>query len=86
MRTAEVVDVACRVVDLLDLQRVDDSPSFSISVPELARVSWVSFSRSRMRSSMVSWPTMARRVAGEDVVHRVSIWSCWSRNRRPRSR
>ena len=37
------------------------SPSFSISVPQAARVCPVSFSRSRIMSSTVNPPTMDRR-------------------------
>src|SRR5437764_549835 len=35
------------------------SPSFSISTPDDSRVSWVSFSRSRIISSTVMLPTLA---------------------------
>src|SRR2546421_5272986 len=58
------------------------SPSFSISVPDDCRVSWVSFSRSRIISSTVMLPTIARRWPAKTLWTRASIWSCWSRNRR----
>ena len=57
-------------------------PSFSISVPDDSRVSWVSFSRSRIISSTVMLPTMARRWPAKTLWTRWSIWSCWSRKRR----
>ena len=44
------------------------SPSFSISVPDDCRVSWVSFSRSRIISSTVIVADDGAEVAGEDVV------------------
>jgi hypothetical protein len=58
------------------------SPSFSISVPEDARVSCVSFSRSRIISSTAICPTMARRWPANTLCTRSSIWPCWSRKRR----
>ena len=58
------------------------SPSFSISVPDDSRVRRVSFSRSRIMSSTVMLPTMARRWPANTLWTRASIWSCWSKNRR----
>ena len=57
-------------------------PSFSISVPDDSRVSWVSFSLSRIISSTVMLPTMARRWPANTLCTRSSIWPCWSRKRR----
>ncbi len=58
------------------------SPSFSISVPDDCRVAWVSFSRSRIMSSTVIEPTMARRCPAKTLWTRWSICACWSRKRR----
>ncbi len=57
-------------------------PSFSISVPDAARVSPVSRSRSRIMSSTVRPPTIERRWPAKTLWTRWPIIACWSRKRR----
>src|SRR5436190_32883 len=57
-------------------------PSFSISVPDAVRVSEVSFSRSRISSSMVRLPTMARRWPANTLWTRASFGSATRHRKR----
>lgn len=82
VRGSDVVDVSARVLDLLDLQRVDTIPSFSISpwLPSFA--SWAKRSLSRMISSTVKLPMMDRKCPAKIRPTSSSIRSCSARKRR----